>query len=431
MTRSSPPSHLPRIRLLQIGDIHLPTAAEKKGVLDNKDPRFPLAVTGLIAHSPLRTVFRAIYALLADGQADCVLFMGDLADIGRLDAFDACCRYIAEALQLGNKGTLADIAVGIVPGNHDVNRELAKTSSLAKFAPLNAALSAHGLPRLPVQSPIEIPLSKGSSRANIHLVNSCWGCGEEEYIPEIFRKPIAEAIEAALKGADKAKAIRLYYDRQLDTPAISLETLSEVVGRISSAPVTHLPVIVAHHNLLPQRIPRLAPYTELVNSGAFRMSLEELARPVIYMHGHLHDGPIEILQSPKGAPLVLVSAPEVVMGFNVVDVIFTPAGLPLACHVRPWRFDGSGILREFPIARACLLAKRRRATNSNLGRIYGKLLEHGQCYWQQAVDVSQQIVPGADDAWIIEQLELLLADDCIEIENYEMDYTHWIMRAEL
>jgi hypothetical protein len=262
-------------------------------------------------------------------------------------------------------------------------------------------------------------------------MNSCWGCGEEEYIPELFRKPIAQAIEVTLKGADQAKAIQLYYDRQLDTPAIAIDALSSVVSGIGSSSLSVLPVVVAHHNLLPQRTPRLAPYTELVNSGAFRLSLEDLGRPVVYLHGHIHDEPMEVLHPPKGAPLVLVSAPEILAGFNIIELVFTPAGLPLACHIKPWRFDGSGVLREYPVARACLLAKRRRANNPYLGRVYSKLLEHGECYWSQTLTISQGILATADEAWTVEQLELLLADDCIEIENYEMEHSHWIMRAQL
>ena len=71
---------------------------------------------------------------------------------------------------------------------------------------------------------------------------------------------------------------------------------------VHDAPSNVLSVIVAHHNLLPQRLPRLAPYTELVNGGALRASLGELGKPVLYLHGHIHEDPIEILRSPGGAP---------------------------------------------------------------------------------------------------------------------------------
>lgn len=82
-----------------------------------------------------------------------------------------------------------------------------------------------------------------------------------------------------------------------------------------------------------QRMTRLAPYTELVNSGAVRASLMEAGRPILYLHGHIHTDPVEVLSVPGGDALVCISAPAAEDGFNIIEVVFTRSGKPL--HI-PW-----------------------------------------------------------------------------------------------
>jgi hypothetical protein len=52
---------LPRIRLLQLGDIHLPNAANLKPHIDAKDQKFSPALKNIISRNPLKTVFRRAY----------------------------------------------------------------------------------------------------------------------------------------------------------------------------------------------------------------------------------------------------------------------------------------------------------------------------------------------------------------------------------
>ncbi len=422
---------LTRLRFIQIGDVHLPSASTAMGVVDSKDPRFPTSLQQIIARQPLKQVFRCVHDLIAKGSADCVLFMGDLTDYGKLPGYQACTDYLAEALQLGIGRVHAHIPVGIVPGNHDIDRALARQpGSTAKFAPLNAALASSGLPKLPVTSTIKMEISANGASADVHLLNSCWGCGEEEHIPEIFRPNLLKAIDDTFAGAEAADAKKLYYDRQLDTPAFAEDTISTVVNDLSKMG-SRVAVLVAHHNLLPQRMTRLAPYTELVNSGALRSSLLEIKGATIYLHGHIHDEPIEVISQPGGGRVVVVSAPEALSGFNYLEILYTKSQTPLCARVTPYRFDKSGVLRTQPAISCDLLGGRRRSSNEKLATFYGQLMQKRECYWSEVVTLAKKIDPSCDEEEITEMLELLNCDGSATIENYDLPCGNWIVRAAI
>jgi Icc-related predicted phosphoesterase len=313
---------LSRVRFIQIGDIHLPAASQSNGAVDDKDSRFPTELKDIISDAPVKQAFQKIFELTEISDIAGLVFMGDFTDFGKLDGYVACAKYIATALQVGSKGQKSTLPVGIVPGNHDIDRELAKDVSFtAKFKPLVAALLAEGLPSIPVTDPVWLLLGNREVPLQLALLNSCWGCGSREFIPAEFRDDVQEAIEKALKRGQPNKQIAAYYDRQFDTPAFSIDTIDKLLGSLPPASECSVLVVVAHHNLLPQRQPRLAPYTELVNSGAVRSVLQELDRPVIYLHGHIHQDPIELIQVPGGTVIVSVAAPEITSGFNVVEIV--------------------------------------------------------------------------------------------------------------
>ncbi|MDN5925528.1 MAG: metallophosphoesterase [Hyphomicrobiales bacterium] len=423
---------LPKIRLLQIGDIHLVSNASSKAFVDDKDTTFPFNLKNIISRSPVKTVFRRIYEIIESDDVDCVLLMGDLTDYGKLDGYAACANYIASALQIGNKGIYRKLPVGIVPGNHDIDRVLAKEPGRnTKFTPLVQALAKAGLPPLPVGKPIALTIPKGPSRAELFLLNSCWGCGEEAFIPPEFRTQIAAAIDAAISGPDPETAIRAYYDRQLDTPAISEDSIAAVVKALQGGSGSSIAVLVAHHNLLPQRRPRLAPYTELVNGGALRGALSELGRPVIYLHGHIHEDPVEIVQLPTGDRLVSISAPDIPKGFNLVDILFGENSSPLACRVTPFRMDKSGILKQEATVSIALNNGRRRSSDRNTGFVYAKILEVGQIYWSELKAQAEQAPGIASEERLVAIVEELFAERSIVIDNYDLEPKSWILRGEI
>jgi hypothetical protein len=422
---------LPKLRLLQVGDLHLPSAAKKERPIDHKDRTFSVELRNMISRQPIKTVFKKLYQLLESSDVSSILFMGDLTDFGQLDGFRGGAAFIANALQLGNGRRHQATPIGVVPGNHDIDRELAKQPSMsAKFFPLNEALHSYGLGALPVERSMVVSLGVADARCDIILMNSCWGCGALEYIPEEFRKTIGAAIQDALKGGDP-RVVKAYYDRQFDTPAFSDTCIADTVASATETPFDTLLLVVAHHNLLPQRMTRLAPYTELVNAGAIRASLLEAKRPILYLHGHIHTDPIEILSIPDGDCLVSISAPAAEAGFNVIEIVYTRAGAPLACHVIPWKFDQSGVLKQNPRLTVPLIGRRRRSLDQGLSQVYAYLLNVRQCYWDKFLSDCASFFPIETEARLQECIELLMADQSVLVENYEARPASWILEARI
>jgi len=422
---------LPRVRLLQIGDLHLPSAARTERSVDQKDRTFSVELRNVISRQPIKTVFKRIYRMCEGEEIDGILLMGDMTDFGKLDGYKAGASYVANALQLGKGRRNASTFCGIVPGNHDIDRNLAKKPSMtAKFGPLNAALSAVGLEQIPVEQSLIRHVGPSDATCAVVLMNSCWGCGAVEYIPAEFRDSVGPAIEAAIAAGDP-KVLSAYYDRQFDTPAFSDNSIAHLVETAGKLPREEQLVVVAHHNLLPQRMTRLAPYTELVNSGAVRASLMEAGRPILYLHGHIHTDPVEVLSVPGGDALVCISAPAAEDGFNIIEVVFTRSGNPLVGHILPWTFDRSGVLRQGERLTVPLIGKRRRSLDGGLAKVYSYLLGARQCYWSDLVQECGKHFQTDTDEKLQECVELLMADHSIVVENYDAKRESWILEAKI
>jgi hypothetical protein len=190
-------------------------------------------------------------------------------------------------------------------------------------------------------------------------------------------------------------------------------------------------LVVAHHNLLPQRRPRIAQYTELINSGALRASLSELDRPIVYLHGHIHTDPVETVIAPKSSPLICVSAPPAEGGFNVLDFTFTRSGMPLSCKITPWRFDQSGILHPTDKIAVSLLGKHRRSHDITLSQIYAHMLNKRELYWNELIGADPPFFTSDLEHQTREAIELLIADESVIVENYESSPKSWIIRANI
>lgn len=418
---------LPRLRVLQVGDVHYPSASKANRSVDDKDAKFPSVLKSSVSALPLKAVVKRIHAELSSGRIDALLFMGDLTDQGNLVGFETCAAYLMDALELGPGAQFANVPTGFVPGNHDIDRKLAISQGITgKFAPLAAAMAKVGASRFPTSEPISFAVNRDAAAATVHLLNSCWGCGEPENIPEEFRVAIKAAIDQVITGDPRAAAT--YYDRQLDTPAFDADTIATVAGAVAEGPATALPILVAHHNLLPQRTPRLAPYTELVNSGALRAALIESNRPCLYLHGHIHEDPVEIVSVSQAAPLVIVSAPEASQGFNIIEIIFMQSGLPLGCEIIPFRFEAGVIKRLAPIP-VSLIGGRRRSSDRRLVKLYARILDGGESYWSDVMTYARSIDASFTEEDVIEILELLNSDGSTIIENRDLPARDWIVRA--
>jgi len=422
---------LARIKIIQVGDLHLPLTLSERRNVDDKDPAFPSQLKDKISSSPTKIVYKKLFELIESGEYNSVLFMGDLTDKGHLGNYDGAVRFLSQSLQIGRGRRNEDQQVGFVPGNHDIDRNLASLPELEeKFRPLNESLNSAGLPTLPVSNEVEFLISQGPANAKIIMMNSCWGCGAKEFIPEMFREVIGDAISDAM-GAGGEKELSQYYNRQLDTPAFSNESVTRVHQARQSTPEDTLEVYVAHHNLLPQRLTRLAPYTELVNSGAMRATLTSGAKPTIYLHGHIHEDPIEIIRTPDGANLISVSAPMSSDGFNLVELVFTETGLPLSCSITPWRFNSAGIFGSVKSIPVPLLSGRRRSRSSSIPSLLAYILERESVFWEDIENRTPPFYTNQSESQLVEAIETLKADDLIAVDNYTMSPKNWIVRSNI
>lgn len=422
---------LTTVRILQVGDLHLPLVIGERRNIDEKDRSFSFELKNRISASPTKVVYQKLYELISRKQYDSVLFMGDLTDRGNLKNFGQAAKYLAQSLQIGLGRQNQDVTVGIVPGNHDINRELAgKPSFVDKFAPLNSALASHGLPTIPVDREIEMKIKKGNANAKIVLMNSCWGCGAKEFIPEKFREVVHSAIEEMMTN-EESEEFGQYYDRQMDTPAFSNETISRISeARVITSDDT-VEVYVAHHNLLPQRLPRLAPYTELVNSGAMRAVLTDGKKPTIYFHGHIHEDPVEVISTPQGANLISISSPLSSDGFNEVEIVYTATGLSMSCIIHPWRFSKAGVLQKQERVVVPLISGRRLARDTSLPLLLSYILEKREVYWSEIERHKPPFYAAQTSEALQEGIEMLMAHQSVQVENYSMQPQHWIIRSNL
>lgn len=416
-----------RINLLQLGDLHLPTAAALPRNIDDKDKSFSIELKNKISTSPLKQVLKQCHELIATGQVDAVLHMGDLTDRGDQSGYRAGIEFLSMALQIGNGKKYENLPIGVVPGNHDISRVLAGSPGMnEKFHPLERALLDNGIENFPYNRCTQIQISGAEDCLTLNLMNSCWGCGAKENIPEAFRDAIATAIDAVLAKTGTT-GLDSYYDRQLDTPAFSDATIQHINQIFQTTSANHLHVFIAHHNFLPQRLARVAPYTELVNSGALRAALLEANRPSIYLHGHIHDDPIEILKLPAGHNVVSISAPELSNGFNNVELIFSELGMPLACKITPWRFNKTGHLVRQDQETISLTSRKRRIKIHSSDSILSGLMTKSPVYWSELVELSLSLSHPLSEDKLHEEVEILLAEQLITIENYQSDPKHWIV----
>ena len=334
------------IRILQIGDVHFPEGMSQAASADIKDDGVAESLTKNITSGTFIESVRRMVEVAETGNVDFLAFMGDLTSRGDLSQYSACVKYLSNLLRMETVPILDPQDILFVAGNHDVSRDIAKTKPEDKFKILSDTLEANGfLAICETELDCRQIISDGCTVSAIGI-NSCIGCGEKRYLPSRVQDEIFSKIEGDLKTAtdtDKLAVLDEVYET-LDAPAVASETIGSLIKHVEEADSEAVPLIVAHHNLLPQSLTRLDPYTELVNSGALRSVLTSLGRPAIYLHGHIHTDPIEVITNAATgkSPLVCISAPALESGFNIVEIGFGSQGDPIGCRVIPYRCGEGG-----------------------------------------------------------------------------------------
>lgn len=342
-----------RMRVLQLGDVHYPDACSATDLLDWKDKGVPEPLISAIAPDPLANVVKALLRIIDEAPVDAMLICGDLTSRGSLAGYTRCVEYLTRTLRIADPLRWSQDRVHAVPGNHDVDRtlcDLHQTDAHRKFQPLADVWAAVDLPIL-ATALRHTSIERDGCRVDTFSMNSCIGCGETRRLPDRIRAELHRLLEPHIAQADVAGAFALVGE-QLDTPAFNEPDVTELVGELAKIPPTSLPIVLTHHNLLPQPLLRIEIYTELLNAGMARHRLSGCGRPLLYLHGHIHTDPIEIVLQPGPEPgrLVSISAPELRAGFNLIDVEFGRKGVPLGCVVTPYRVQQhGGVIHSSPV----------------------------------------------------------------------------------
>jgi predicted phosphodiesterase len=310
-----------RFRLIVIGDIHYPEHKDDADA-DVKDKTFPAELVSRVAKPRVTHVARELQKYSGDGT----VILGDLTSRGNLKGYTDCVDYLAKLLHWDDKVKVPDEALHVVPGNHDIDRQLVAAGT--QYEPLQQTLRNIGRDILPVSAPRKV---RGANwPVAIWSLDSCVGCGTQRGLPEDI--------------ADALRKLPDPFDRQyegLDTPAFDESHVDALVDGINVEPATVLPVVIFHHNLLPQHMPRIAPYTEVINGGYLRRRLLDLDRPVIVLHGHLHSTVLEYVARAGAGGVYCLGATKFVDGFDVLDIHFSGVG-PLGFTVHRFRIGDDG-----------------------------------------------------------------------------------------
>jgi hypothetical protein len=326
-----------------VGDIHYPEY--KDAVIgDIKDPNAPEAMRASITSARLPNVFKYILKEIEGGSCNGVMFCGDLTSYGDISGYTDCVNYI-DTIFSKSMTTPGQLSLCAVPGNHDICRAAFDETKYHESVELLQKVWPTGLKTtLPTRDSVEAIIQRPGGKCHVFSVNSCCGCGiKRQTLPGQVSTGIQESINKWLAVAHKDEVNSFLYET-LDAPFISHEVICKIKQLLKCVDVDSLPIILAHHNILPQATPRLAPYTEMIDSGSFRSALLEQGRPILYFHGHLHEFFVHTISHENGsdAPLVIVSAPLASDGVVKITIQYGVRGNPMGCIISHMALENYG-----------------------------------------------------------------------------------------
>lgn len=417
------------ITVLQVGDVHLPDHIAADA--DVKDDALGDDLVAAATAGQLQASTRALLAAMTERPEAVIVFTGDLTSRGDLGQYRDCVTTLIDAFALTSRPLER---LHVVPGNHDVDRELAQHAPAGdlyhKFEPLRAAWSDQGLNVLAADLVRTAAVGDALFSVETHSVNSCLGCGERRQLPIMLRDGLVDRLTA--EGVDEGVAATITsevfdaYAETIDAPAFSEEHLQHVCEAIADAPATSTPVIVAHHNLVQQAQPRFDLYTDTINAGMFRSRLCSLGRTILYLHGHIHSDPIEVVaqEFPDRGTMVCISAPEFCDGFNRIDVTHSDSGLPLGCTITRYRVRlHGGVSVERPIRVAF---HQERAPMSDLAvEVAVCLMQSPDCSTIRGLRGLSDDLAGVAEADLADAIEEVEWHGVIEVLNRERAPEKW------
>lgn len=416
------------IKIIHIGDIHYPENFNKP-LADLKDRGLSGDFINDIAPNPFDKVSKEIIRTLNNEDISAILLSGDLTSYGQLDGYERCVAYFKSIFDSYLNGS-NPVELHVVPGNHDLDRSAAGTTDkFKKFSDFVDVWKKNGADILKPEDVRISNIDKNGSKVKLFSLNTCIGCGETRHFPERIREQVEEIIS---KGDINDSVDFEIFAEQLDTPAATQNHIDEIEDSIKDCSIDSIiPIILGHHGLLPQAIVRTEIYTEMINSGHIRSLFSSLDYPVVYCHGHIHDGPVETITQPiyEKSNLITISAPEFSSGFNIIEFYFTEKKKPIGCVIRPKRIKTFGGIRDDEKIRIRLQRSQDidEYCNGNVELLY-KHIPGKDVYFSEIVnhkDTMPLSLSENEISTILKELEWI---GVISISNRERDHKHWIIK---
>lgn len=426
-----------RLKILQVGDVHYPE--HTKPDADIKDKLLGAELVGSATSVELKAATRALLGAVDENPGALLAFMGDLTSKGSVDDYGRCVQFLRDVFLLNDAQRWSKDQLHVVPGNHDVNRDLAKNAPAGdlfhKFGPLDDAWHAANLDILATTSVRMTEVTSGPCAIRAYGMNSCLGAGERRELPPAVHGALVSAMkEAGVADAESAAvADKLMADHAevIDAPAYAEEHINAVYEAIRGSEAKTVAVLIAHHNILQQAQPRFDVYTDVINAGMFRARLTSLALPIIYLHGHIHDDPIEDVRqlAPDAGQLICISAPEFRTGFNIVEVHFSDEGTPIGCVVERTRVRPHGGTSTEPSVRIPFV-RYEMAISGVATHLAAHLLSNPSC--SSLIGAQLGLREGgrpATEAEVADALEEVEWLGLVEVINRERPHRNWRIRV--
>lgn len=259
--------------IIQLGDLHYTGFRGATTDVDNHDKSTPGRLESTLGLPIPAAIRRAVVEQLNESPGALVAICGDITTHGNRSDFEDGVGYLASILEDPLlKSRPHDDRVHVVPGNHDVSfkddQPFKSFEDISRFEVLADICRDAGLGALSTSHRhTTISLPGGIGGLSVVSVNTCRGAGATRRdLPggsndALLDAAIAEAggidLDAALaKHAPEAVAAEV-----LDVPLLHPDEIHKIAGHWSTLDPHFVPVLLAHHGLLPQHTPRLNPYT--------------------------------------------------------------------------------------------------------------------------------------------------------------------------
>jgi 3',5'-cyclic AMP phosphodiesterase CpdA len=336
--------------ILQVGDVHFPEWKAAASDIDLKVSEFSERIVSQMQIDPLTTILGGLRDVCRNEPIDVALLMGDITSQGKVE-------YLPNAVAtlsglINDSDADRQIPIYGVPGNHDVSKDDAvNLGEVGKFRPLERAYQSVNWAMPPVLNYIKQRLRpEDGDEIPIYLLNSSIGSWSKALFPDGLRElvfaddpnPIrigdTTPFEDLATKREPARTRTEQVYEQLDTPyfrAVDMQAIAEDIEQHKN-----LAVVVAHHNILPQYLPRVSHFGEVLNAGYARQLLLATGAKVLYLHGHIHTDPIEIVSVPDDdGAIISIAAPVLWKGFNVITVFQHAGGTPFAVKIIEHRIE--------------------------------------------------------------------------------------------